>query len=354
MKLLYAYNSFLKNPAFKSNFTDVNIYKEIYKVDADGWLIDRTGTVTFPWKTKLLDQYRHIELTESHDFETCCLLNAGKYLETNKPIILMWSGGIDSTAMVVAFLKIAKDLSNITVAFNNDSIREYPYFYKNYICGKVKGISTEELVLRITTSGIGDSILLSAEHADQLFGSPLSGSIAQTLGLDFLTKPFNQENFQALFTSKGVSQQATECWFDIYNQTSRYSPKPIQTMFDMAWWHGFNFKWQTIGLKIYPRINSNVDFRTFYSDPMFQQWSINQTFTMDSISQLKTIPKDFIFEFTKDSAYRDNKIKHPSSTLYYAKPASSAILEDFTKVPKLDIMEYYNLDNSIANWLKTH
>jgi hypothetical protein len=354
MKLLYAYNNFLKNPAFKSTNEDVNVYKEIYKVDADGWLVDRTGTVTFPWQTKLLDRYKHIEKSPSYDFETCCLLNATKYIETGKPIILMWSGGIDSTAMVVAFLKVAKDLSNITVAFNNDSVREYPSFYKNYICGKVKGLSTEELVLRITTSGIGDTILLSAEHADQLFGSPLAGGIAQTLGLEFLTKPFNQNNFRTLFTSKGVPQRYADCWFDLYNETSKHSPKPIQTMFDMAWWHGFNFRWQAIGMKIYPRINSNVDFRTFYSDTMFQQWSIDQTFTMDSIGQLKTIPKDFIFEFTGDADYRDNKIKHPSSTLYYAKPAASAILEDFTKLPKIDIMDYYDLDNSIANWLKTH
>jgi hypothetical protein len=354
MKLLYAYTNFLRNPAFQSDCEDVNIYKEIYKVDADGWLVDRTGTVTFPWRTQLLDQYKHIESSPSYDFETCCLLTAQQYTELDKPLILMWSGGIDSTAMVIAFLKVAKNLSNITITFNNDSIREYPSFYKNYICGKIKGISTEELVLKITTSSIGDAVLVSAEHADQLFGSPLAGGIAQTLGLEFLTKPFNRDNFKLLFTSKGVSERSADCWFDLYNETAKLSPKPIQTMFDMAWWHGFNFRWQAIGLKIYPRINSNIDFRTFYSATMFQQWSIDQKFTMDSISQLKIIPKNFIFGFTNDSYYRDNKIKHPSSTLYYAKPAASAILEGFVKVPKVNIMDYYDLDNSIANWIKTH
>jgi len=279
-----------------------------------------------------------------------------KKSQTNQPIIIMWSGGIDSTAMLVAFLQATTDYSNITVAFNNDSIREYASFYKNYICGKIKGMSTEELLLKITTSGVGNSIVLSAEHADQLFGSPISGIMLNTMGADFLSRPYNKENFESFFVARGISSRASDCWFDLYDQTIKHSPKQINTMLDLAWWHGFNFRWQSIGLKIFPRINADTQFNTFFSSADFQRWSISQSFTMSNLVDLKSIPKDFIYEFTKDTDYRNTKIKHPSTTLYYTKPSASAILEDYTKIREddLDMAEYYDSDNSIANWLKTH
>lgn len=354
MKLAYAYNRFLKYSTDDND--DMGIYRSIYNVDADGWMVDRTETVTFPWQTKLLDQFKHVEPGSVYDFETCCLKTAESYLQQNKPIIIMWSGGIDSTAMLVAFLQATSDYSNITVAFNNDSIREYSSFYKKYICGKITGMSTEELLLKITTSGVGDSIVLSAEHADQLFGSPIAGTMLNTMGADFLNRPYCKENFEAFFSTRGASSKAADCWFDLYDQTIQHSPKPIQTMIDLAWWHGFNFRWQSIGLKIFPRINADTNYRTFFSSEDFQRWSIDQSFTMSNLVDLKSTPKNFIYKFTKDAEYRDTKIKHPSTTLYYTKPSASAVLEDLTKIyqANLNMMDYYDSDNSIAKWLKTH
>ena len=356
MRLIYAYNNFLKDPFLKTAFEDINIFKEFYRMDADSWLVDRTGLFTLPWHNKLLDECQFVEPGPVYDFNTACTNTAKMFLEKNQPLILMWSGGIDSTAMVSAFLQSTNDYSNITIAFNNDSIREYPLFYKKFICGKVKGISTEELILRITTSGVGNSLLLSAEHADQLFGSPMTSTIYRTLGSEFGHRPFNKENFSLLFSARGVSSRAIDCWFDIYSLTITKSPKPVLTMFNWAWWHGFNFKWQVGVVKTFPRFNSDTNYTTFFSSADFQRWSVDQSFAMDDMTSLKNIPKQFIFDFTNDHDYMVHKIKHPSSTLYYAKPMAALVTEDMTKFKEgqADIMEYYNPDNFIANWIKTH
>lgn len=355
MKLIYAYNNFLKDQSLRSTFEDINIFKEFYKMDADSWLIDRTGIFTLPWHTKLLDQCQFVEPGPAYDFSTACTNTAKMFLEKDQPLILMWSGGIDSTAMVTAFLQSTNDYSNITIAFNSDSIREYPLFYEKFICGKIKGMSTEELILRITTSGVGNSLLLSAEHADQLFGSPMVATIYRTMGPEFGSRPFNKENFSLLLSAKGLSVKAIDCWFDIYSATITKSPKPILTMFNFAWWHGFNFKWQVGAVKTFPRFNSDTNYTTFFSAADFQRWSINQNFAMEDMTSLKAIPKQFIFDFTNDHDYVNLKIKHPSSTLYYAKTAATLVTEDMTKFKEgqADIMEYYNPDNFIANWIKS-
>jgi hypothetical protein len=58
-----------------------------------------------------------------------------------------WSGGIDSTCILVGLMKFV-DPKNITVLLTEDSIKENPYFYKQFIENK---ISTQSLDLFAVT-----------------------------------------------------------------------------------------------------------------------------------------------------------------------------------------------------------
>ena len=56
---------------------------------------------------------------------------AVEYIEAGKgkPLCVHWSGGVDSTALLVALLKHVEKPSDITVIFTPESVQEYIWFY---------------------------------------------------------------------------------------------------------------------------------------------------------------------------------------------------------------------------------
>ena len=351
MKLLYAYTIRLDD-SNSITPTDISLYKEIYKFDADSWLVDRSGTINLPYNELLAPQYTLASYSTESSFENACIARATELLDQNQKIYVMWSGGIDSTAIIVALLAAGRDLSNVTIVLNQDSIREYPDFYYKFVRATFPVIVTEEFMAFMSTVGV-DGIVLSGEHADQLHGSLAVNAIHQHLDPSILNEKFTYDSFKKLMTAKRLTPMAIDCWYDMYRQTFSKSPRPINTIYDFIWWHGFNFRWQAIGLKIFTRINSNVNFQTFYSGTGLQNWSIDHTPDLSKLETLKMEIKSFIRTFAKDDQYYQNKIKHPSCTLYYGKPSAVAVDQNMNKIPYagFDHLAYHNTDNSIAKWL---
>lgn len=353
MKLLYAFSYLLNNSFQEQSSKDLEIYKEIYKIDADGWLVDRSGQINFPIGEILDPEFSFPNSFSPIGFDQACIESAQKLLAEGKPIYILWSGGIDSTAMLCSFIASKQDLSLVKIILNNDSINEYKKFYETYIRGKFEILVTEEAMQRMSLGSL-DGIVLSGEHGDQLFGSPLVNGIHQSFPKGFLKQPFNRENFKIFASSKGMSDISSDCWFDIYSESANSSPRPISSMFDFAWWHGFNFRWQAIGLKMLPRIKKEIDLRTFYSSKELQSWSVYHKPDLDRLETLKIEPKKFILSLTGDRDYFENKIKYPSSTLYYGKPAAAGVDQNKNKISlnNFKVSDYYNPNNSISHWLE--
>lgn len=353
MNLLYAFGSALKFETEDST-QDVSLFKEIYKLDSDAWLVDRTKTVSFPFGETLYKPYAlPNNLNTDISFDDACMRRAQELYAENKPLYIMWSGGIDSTSIITAFLKLGKPTDCITIVLNQDSIREYQIFYRTHIRGRFKIMVTEEFMINISSSVPVDGIIVSGEHADQLVGAMTVNSIMRALGPEFMQAKFTADSFRKLFSAKQFSPQAIECWYNVYSESFTGSPRPIETIYDFAWWHNFNFRWQGIGLKLYTRINKSADFRTFYSGSDFQRWSSNHQPNLNDLDTLKQEPKQFILDYTKDQLYFDTKIKHPSTTLYYSRVSAAAIDTDLNKVPydKFNLPNYVRMDNSIAKWI---
>ena len=349
MNLLYAFGSALKFNV--SNITqDVLVFREIFNFDADGWLVDRTQTVNFPFSEVLHNSFKlPANLNGNVSFDYACIQRALELSNEGKEIYIMWSGGIDSTAIVTAFLKSGVNTDRITVVLNQDSIKEYPEFYIKHIRNRFKVMVTEEFMINISSSLPFGGIVLSGEHADQLVGAPTVNSVIRTLGSDFLKEKFTFDAFSKMFAS--TVPNANEIWFSVYQQTLTKSPRSIETVYDFAWWHHFNFRWQAIGLKLYTRINKATDFRTFYSGDDFQRWSTNHQPNLNNLDTLKQEPKQFILDYTKDQLYFDTKIKHPSTTLYYSRVSAAAVDINLDKVSYADfhLPNYLRLENSLVD-----
>ena len=147
-------------------------------------LVDRQQKMRLPFRFRLYDAFRMPTDLAGFDltYEQCCERRATEILELSRrldrPIYVLYSGGIDSTLVLTSFMKTmtAQELQDrVVVALSWDSVIENPRFYHDHIRRRC----------RITTSdGLGSfldgqRIVVGGEHNDQLFGADTAGADAK-------------------------------------------------------------------------------------------------------------------------------------------------------------------------------
>lgn len=86
--------------------------------------------------------------------------------DASKPIVVLWSGGVDSTTIICALLK--NGAKNVKVLCSKDSIEEYPWFFENVV-KKLPHTVSDKVPTDMRT--IPSSAIVTGWCADQLFGS---------------------------------------------------------------------------------------------------------------------------------------------------------------------------------------
>ena len=114
--------------------TDIQRWSSIYKViPTNISLVDRCNSIVMPYRFRTFDQFtmprdlNNFAMT----YEDCCIDRAQELVnhsrQLGKPITVMYSGGIDSTTVLISFMKIlsAQELKErIHVALSIESIDE--------------------------------------------------------------------------------------------------------------------------------------------------------------------------------------------------------------------------------------
>jgi hypothetical protein len=338
------------------NYEDIDIFKNIFGLVNESWLVDRTQTVKTPFKNYLNkeNQIPDFSKFKNLDLEESLITVTKELIALDQKIYFLWSGGIDSTAALTAFL-VGGNIQNIIVVCNQDSIREYSNFYQNHIRGKFSLMASELFMQKIKNNTV-DGIALSCEQGDCLYGQDFGLRSANVFGYTYLRKPANKDNIKKLFIAYGMTDKAASCWYDLYSSTFHLSPRPIETMYDFSWWATFNWRWQWAFEKVYLRSKDDFPLKTFFSSPLLQKWSVNHSqYDITKQSDFKIDLKKFIFNYTKDQEYFENKIKHPSATLYYAANYFVAIDSNRTRFDhnEFSIKNYYEPQNFISDWINS-
>ncbi len=289
--------------------------------------VDRTGTITMPVRDHSLfpiPTYRSFSKT----FEELCddramevLANAEKLSTT---MYVLYSGGIDSTCLLVSLLKHAtpEQKKNIVVLLSHDSITENPHFYEEHIRGKLRVGSSLTFTERIGE----DCCILSAEHNDMVMGSEKIGKMMIQYGPASIHLPYDREMIAGLFsTVLGGDMTVAYFYVNLFERIRDAAPISIETNMDFLWWTNFAIKWQScfyyILLFTPPRNAHNITqeyldkrFISFYNTDNFQLWSMNNLDKRikDTWKSYKWVCKDIIYDYTKDAEYRDHKIKKGS------------------------------------------
>ncbi len=286
--------------------------------------VDRSGTIQTPLNLHSLYPLPAFTSFAKPYADICDeraqqILTQADTLQVN--IFVRYSGGIDSTLMLVALLKHATPAQKkrIVVLLSQESILENQEFYREHINGKLR---VESSILFAHYIGTND-ILLSAELNDQLLGSNMLADITTMYGPSKVHEKYSRELLTTSFTFLlGGDKVGGTFFFELFERMCAQAPVPIHSHLDFVWWVNFVTKWQPclyyVLLYTLPRnapqvtdsyINSR--FIAFYNTPEFQLWSMNNLDKRikDTWKSYKWISKDYIYDYTKDANYRDNKTK---------------------------------------------
>jgi len=273
-------------------------------------------------------------ITELMDKRAIELITTAK--QTGRNITVMWSGGIDSTAMLTAFLKNMNtaDHELLTVCLTTQSIVENSEFYFKFISPnkkiKITNASTFEW---LTNEFLDKNMLLHGDPGDGVFGP--STSMYQYFSnngthlepwkkhLTSIEELFEPTVNRDMFIHPGLGK-----WFTnivVRSMEESGYAEHIQTVADFYWWTYFNFKWA--GICTFPLHNGivnpnhtgisdeNYNFyanTVFYNTPRFQNWSysnLHELVGKDVFKTHKLHVRNYIYEFDNNFQYFSRKRK---------------------------------------------
>jgi hypothetical protein len=326
-------------------------------------IIDRSGYLTMPYNYKSILPLPKLSYTNA-SFAELCIARANelhqKSQEQNLPLLVLYSGGIDSTCVLTALIKTATSTDHIKVCMNSSSIKENGRFYYQHILNKFETVPSE----RMYDYFDGSHIVVAGEGADQIFGTDIYFAINNTLGLSVLNEAYSQENVLNFFNIMGVNARAGQVWYHLMNeQIKAVAPCEIKTFKDFWWWYNFCYKWQTVYFRVFSTADARVGiskawfdqcYANFFMTEDFQTWSISNPDKKigDTWASYKQVAKDFIFSYNKDQEYQRLKTKVASlpSVLNSGKQYIGGIDSDYNILPaNFDIVPYVNRENSFVD-----
>ena len=261
-----------------------------------------------------------------------CTETAENLWKLDKPIKVAWSGGIDSTIVAVAMLLTKPDSASLNFIYTNHSIEEYPLFYEKYIKSYDKPVERKEIFSLLNS--YTDSIIVTGEAGDQTFGSDwvLNMSMEENfqpweniLSWDEekwnSKRKFNSQGevlvnkFAVNLSGLGTKAEREETLYNFIKKCPVLNP----TINDYFWWASFvnKYDWVTKRLHILHAQSPDVGkkFKSFFDNSEMDMWSMSyraKGVRLKKIEDYKRTGKEFIYNFTKDADYRDNKIKAKS------------------------------------------
>lgn len=264
-----------------------------------GLLRDRTGTIKFPFLTQCADSWQ-IPVSNP-DLEQCFFSRVKDIESKHHTVNLLYSGGIDSTAMVVAWLKYTSGNNKVRILYSLDSIKENASFFLH--------LQTQK---KFELIEIGGNVF----YQNELDGVEVSGGVGDDVTASLDESFYNKYGWQTLQSSwKDFfwRQNPNSKFIDFCEKWFATSGRDITTVLEARWWFYLN--------KMAPRHRNRIAKKTdlmgehFFLDPMFLAHFYHRTDTLIPLpcyTKYKISIKDFIFDYFPDQNYHKNKCKENS------------------------------------------
>jgi len=364
MTTLYAYN-----PARVQlqSTPDVVRWKNINRIINDNIsFIDRTGFIKLPVDAGV-PASMHLPKYDSSfnlSYTECCQLQVQRILKQqealDKPIRLMYSGGIDSSMVLLSFINelgVEQLGTRLEIAMSSLSIDENPAMWE-----KVLRRSDIKLInsLEFNQGVCNDYILVGGEFNDQLFGSAMIKSLLKWKPASELLAPRSLSLLIEYFIWVGLDQRESERWANLFYGLADRAGFEIYSTWDVFWWLNFTCKWTSVYFRFLifspaQELNEqylNDNYIQFFGTTEFQQWSMNDRDHKHhgTWNSYKWYPRQLISQFLKDKSYLE---KAKRGSLYHVvrgRKSNDAIDSNynFVNLSTIDSSLIYNPNNSFV------
>lgn len=246
MKIIYYMPVFLKMQAQQSSNKKLLDFCELFKiVSPNASLIDRSNALETPFDTKILYEIPGKPTIDINlKYDDICISRAEKILKENRNIIIFYSGGLDSTVVVLSFwLAIQNGIGNydqITIAASQHSIIENPLFWNKIILPNFKLASVDFVLKNINIS----NRYVMGENADQLFGSDII-----LKNFDFFNQNITDDNIGKFLQKQEINKTSEDYIFRALHTLRNNCPIHLEKMSDLIWWLNYSCKWQSVALR---------------------------------------------------------------------------------------------------------
>lgn len=316
------------------------VHRQVFGVDD---VRPRQGEFSLPWPTSSrfpvpdLEQVIDLSLSDLLDRRAC---EIGQIAQSqDKKIVVMWSGGIDSTAVLAALIRNLSphDRSRITVCTSLAAVDENAFFYHTQIQDRLSMLHWYDL--KLSDEFFNRNILLHGDPGDCIFGPSVSKYRSLWPDQQYL-KPW-KDNLPTLYRLYHDPQvpEFGQWWVDkicanLHAQQESGCMINVKTISDWHWYNYFTFKWQGaitrpfVRHKRHPQEAISEDHikqyfdLTFFADKSLQAWSYqNLPYLLGTgIQDHKRLVKDYIYQLDGNEHYRDNKRKVNSWVPIYHAP----------------------------------
>ena len=230
----------------------------------------------------------------------------------NRRLGIFWSGGIDSTAAIVALARTKQDWKSQLVVYTSPYAveQEYPWFYHNILRDVEVVLKPYEQLTRsdyLNEIFQSDMMFTDGSCGDQCWNSMRLETIPESMWDQPWDKFFDTETFLTTV----VSEQHDMVAAYIAQQRSRF-PVDLKTVQDLYYMLTFSHRWDQVRYRTPLKsqnysliLNIESFFQCFFDSFHFQRWSLTsvQSRNIKTWNQYKQSAKNFIYKFTKDPTY---------------------------------------------------
>ena len=241
----------------------------------------------------------------------------------DKTITLFWSGGMDSSVALFSLLETKTQNQKLIIRFTKYSIEEYPWLYDKMRKWNDDTITLDQVSEYDLFRCFDDdtTMFVHGNNIDCLFGSSVMKRRPEAVDEHWTSIDdwdiiwnISGDDRASKDMSLNNNKEKRNHVMEFLNEHVKNSPYEVETVFDLYWWLNFSLKWHWL---VYcyptnylnsPNLKSQNDFA---NGKDLQVWSIMNKDKKHKGTWLsyKYELKDFIYKFTKDADYRDNKEK---------------------------------------------
>lgn len=268
------------------------------------------------------------------DFSKLCADRAqeiwSRAVHENKEIMVLWSGGLDSSTVLMSLIEIAQennDLERLFVGYSHHSKTEHPSMFKKIkslrkktgLFSSSKSKSQDGLWLnkrasvQEMTKGF-DGLVVTGEGGDQMFGS----AMALAYDFDILKQPWPAV-LERMIEMRLQDGEAARIAYDFVAPQIRAGIGDKASAYKALWWLNISCKWNTVMLRMPVMDTASTKdclnrYEHFFATIPFQRWALSQDRETPPKSwrHYKMEMRETLFTLDGDEDYHRTKVKIPS------------------------------------------